>query len=217
MTDEAPRAGLGETIAQAQTAGFFLWFHLAEVDEVDAIQANGREATGPVLHRFRPSGPRFHHLVELALGLDGDGQINAACLGIDRAFIAAARIRPFARDIAKSYLHWILPDDAAAALAPEIDIIGQFCDGESVVIVHSSAIRRSWLTWWGKRGGDMANVFMGKAARAERQFGRTRIVFENLIEPLPYGVSSTHPAARCAVPNEDEDAWLRMAVTATRR
>ena len=212
MNDKAPRAGLGETLAQARTGGFFLWFHLTEVDDVAAIHAGGRD-DGMAWHRFRPSGERFRPLVELALGIDDQGRIAASCLGVDRGFIGSPASRPFARDIVKSYLQWILPADAAAALDTETDAIGQFCDGESVVIVRQSAVRPSLFDARGAGDGGIADVFMGQAAVAECQVGRTRIAFENLIEPLPQGVMS-EPRARRAVPKTDEDAWLRITVAA---
>lgn len=210
MTGQASPAGLGETLAQAQESGFFRWFHLTSVDNADPVNAGTSEAD-QAWCRFRPSGPRFHHLVELALRLDGEDKITAACLGIDRAFISAARIRPFARDITKSYLLWILPADACTALAPEIDSISQFCDGESVVIAHVSWFKQ----WRGHSRGHLAEVFMGTAASANRRVNKTRIAFENLIEPLPQGVSPSRPGTYCAVPNKDEDAWLCITVAAT--
>jgi len=213
VNSETPRAGLGGTIAEAQAGGFFGWFHLAAVDDLAAIDDQAQEFAGLTWHRFRPSGSSFNSLVELAVGVDGDERISAACLGIDRSFIANARIRPFARDIAKSFLNWILPEDACIALAAEIDAISQFCDGESVVITRSSADSTSRSKFDKPRaGGGMADVFIGISARAEQTIGTTRIVSENLIEPLPFGVSSRRTETLRAVPDEEQEAWFRIAV-----
>lgn len=207
------RAGLGESVGDAQASGFFRWFHLADADEVAAIDVNAHEIAGRTWRRFRPSGPSFHDLVELAVGVDGVERISAACLGIDRAFIADSRIRPFARDIAKSFLNWILPADASIALAPEIDAISQFCDGESVVIARSSARPISRPKWGNQlTSGDMAEVFIGNAARAEQTIHQTRIVFENLVESLSRDVSSNRNATLRAVGDKEQDAWLRIAI-----
>ena len=179
MSGESYRAGLGSTLADAKASGFFQWFHLVAVGDSSMIRDGETDAPGDERHRFRPSGPRFHPLVELELGVLGSGRITTACLQIDRAFIANAAIRPFARDITKSFLQWILPADAGIALESDIDAIGRFCDGESVVIVASSAARRSWPTGWFKRRSNLPAVFMERAVRAERLVGKTSIVFEN--------------------------------------
>jgi hypothetical protein len=210
---DLPRAGLGETIPEAQAGGFFGWFHLAPVDDLAPIEDNAQEVAGLTWHRFRPSGSSFNALVELAVGVGSDERIAAACLGIDRAFIANARNRPFARDIAKSFLNWILPQEAGIALAADVEAISQYCDGESVVITRSSADSSSRPTSGGPRAsGGMADVFIGSAARAEQTVGSTRIMSENLMEPLPRGVSSRRTETLRAVPDNDQEAWLRIAV-----
>jgi hypothetical protein len=43
------------------------------------------------------------------LGVAAAERIRCACLGLDRSFIKNLRIRPFARDIAASFLRWSLP------------------------------------------------------------------------------------------------------------
>ena len=177
MSDTHHRTGLGSTLAEAEASGFFQWFHLTLVDQA---RIGGDGATDPAGHerqRFRPSGARFHHLVELELMLDGMRRIGAARLQIDRAFIANAAIRPFARDIAKSFLQWVLPPDARSGLEPDIEAIGRFCDGESRIIV--AAPQRSWPDRWFKRRRSLAAAFMAVALRAERRIGRTRIILEN--------------------------------------
>ena len=182
------------------------------------VPEEARLTQGLWWQRFRPSGPRFRPLVELEVGLDSFGQIEAACLGLDRSFIAAAPIRPFARDIATSYLQWVLPTDAAVVLSRDIELIGAFCDGESALIIPAADRRATWFTWWGKHrdSAAAADAFMGTLAHASRRVGNTRIFFENLSEPLPQGVASSRWATARAVPrsmpNDIEGSWVRMAV-----
>ena len=141
---------------------------------------------------------------------DGKQEARGAPAAGVREF-ADARIRPFARDIAKSFLGWILPADARNALASEIEAISQFCDGESVVIARPDAPSAP-----GQRGsriaGGMADVFIGNAANGERIAGRTQIVFANYIESLPGRISASPKATLCAVPGKAEHAWLRLEV-----
>ena len=212
LNSKTPSSGLGTTMAEAQASSFFSWFHLTAVDDGAPSDDPAQEIAGRTWHRFRPSGPSFQPLVELAVAVGGDERISAACLGIDRAFIANARIRPFARDIAKSFLNWILPEEACIALAAEIDAISQFCDGESVVITRSATPAATLKGQARSGSGDMADVFIGNSARAEQSIGPTRILFENLIEPLPHGVSSSGGDALRAVPDGAQDAWLRIAI-----
>ena len=176
LNSKTPSSGLGTTMAEAQASSFFSWFHLTAVDDVAPIDDPAQEIAGRTWHRFRPSGPSFQPLVELAVAVGGDERISAACLGIDRAFIANARIRPFARDIAKSFLNWILPEEACIALAADIDAISQFCDGESVVITRYRRLPAATLKDQARSAsGDMADVFIGNSARAEQTIGSTRI------------------------------------------
>ena len=163
-------AGLGQTIAQAEATGFFQWFSL------DASEGD----TDADWRGFRPSGPRFHDLVVLTLRLSADQCISAARLDIDRSFIAEASIRPFARDIAQSFLGWILPPDAQSAMQSEINAVGQFADGESQVIAHRAAVVGRWNLTWGKRPkGDASSVFNGETASATWQIGAIHVAFEN--------------------------------------
>lgn len=97
----APAADL----STEQKSGFFQWFHLTE--SCPPVTAGN----GQTWHCFRPSGDKFHALVELDVLTDVRGGILASQLGLDRAFIDGGNA-PFARDIAKSYLGWALPDTA---------------------------------------------------------------------------------------------------------
>jgi hypothetical protein len=192
MSEDSPPCGLGDRLADAQQGGFFSWFCLSAIG---ADEPAAEAAIDPAHNwqRFRPSGPRFHHLVELAVGLDESARISAASLGIARSFIEMPAIRPFARDIAKSFLNWMLPAETAAALRQEIELIGTFADGESVVITHADVPRPGWLHRVMGRSHEAA-VFMGRVKRSKRRVGGTRIVFENRADP-PHDMSSPAAAA----------------------
>jgi hypothetical protein len=176
---DSPRSGLGDRLSDAQRSSFFSWFCLTAVA---ADEASPDRAIDPAhqWERFRPSGPRFHRLVELALGLDESGCIAAANLAIDRSFIERPAVRPFARDIAKSFLYWALPTEAAAVLQDEIALIGAFADGESVVIGHPDALRSRLLNRFARARSE-AEVFMGRRSKSARRVGHTDIAFESRV------------------------------------
>jgi hypothetical protein len=181
VSEDPSPCGLGDRLSNAQRGGFFSWFCLAAV-AADEPSPDPAVVSAHQWERFRPSGPRFHHLVELAVGLDESGCIGAANLAIDRSFIEQPAVRPFARDIAKSFLHWVLPTEAAAALHDEIALIGAFADGESVVIGHSDALW-SHLRQRFMRTHSEVEVFMGRRAKSARRVGHVGIAFENRADP----------------------------------
>jgi hypothetical protein len=177
VSHDAPPCGLGARLANAQQSGFFTWFCLCAVGADEPLPEPAVEPARTA-QRFRPSGPRFHELVELAIDPNESACITAASLSIARSFIENPANRPFARDIAKSFLYWVLPTEAAHALRHEIALIGAFADGESVVIAHPDAPRPSWLDRLLGRRNEAA-VFMRQRGCSRRRVGRTRIAFEN--------------------------------------
>ena len=177
MSEYLPRCGLGDRLSHAQQSGFFRWFCLRAVG-ADEPPLSVEADLVRVDQRFRPSGPRFHRLVELAVALDESDCIRAASLSIARSFIERPALRPFARDIAKSFLNWVLPTEAEVALRRQIALIGAFADGPSVVIAHPDAPRPDWLCRLLGRGNEAA-VFMGRRTRIKRRVSGTRIAFEN--------------------------------------
>lgn len=210
----AERTALGASLEQARASEFFRWFHLIEVSKGTTIDCDAQKGEGQVRHRFRPSGSTFGELVDLTVGVSGDGNVCTACLGIDRGFIADSRIRPFARDIAKSFLSWVLPLDACNALAPEIAAISQFCDGESVVLARTDAVPTPGRPCGNRLAGGVADVFIGNAAHFEQNIGRTRIAVANRIEPFPSSdVSASSDTTLHGVSGDAPDVWLRLEVS----
>jgi hypothetical protein len=175
-SDAEDQIGLGESLQHAQRGAFFDWFHLQAAEENAELEQGRRSIQGLTWSRFRPAGESFARLVELELGLGLDNRIERASLGVDRAFIAPPAIQPYARDITKSFLNWILPVPALRELKPEIDSISQFCDGESrVLIVHDSVVPHPTRP---PNPGAAADIFMGCAERWAGQIEDTRVVFE---------------------------------------
>jgi hypothetical protein len=176
--------GLGCSLAQARQGPFFSWFCLEPYGQIEDAGTQTRADSIRSRHRFRPSGPSFRSLVVLELGLDPDQVIVTASLRVDRTFIASPRIRPFARDLTASFLRWALPEVAQCALTADIERIGQFCDGQSTVIVPRGYLIQSWLR--SLRALHLepaaAEVFIGRRRHARRRIGGTPILFENLQE-----------------------------------
>lgn len=200
--------GLGQTLSTARQNSFFTWFHL----EPDPALP---EKAGAGWRWFQPSGESFHNLVQLALRVDEADNIETAILGVDRAFIEPPSLRPFARDIVRSFLIWGLPEKARAPFQARIDEIGQFADGESRVIQSVSApdgSRRDPTD--ASTGSDWANAFLGRADRAESRAGGFHATLANLNEPLPADVASRGANAPPPPFVPDAPRWLRVEISA---
>ena len=207
MSLPAPN-GLGHSLAAARQDAFFTWFHL----EPDPALL---ENAGMGCRWFRPSGESFHALVQLAVRVDEADNIESAILGVDRAFIEPASLRPFARDIVRSFLIWGLPEEARAPMQDRIDEIGQFADGESRFIQSTSAPR------WSRRDrpepaseSDWAKAFLGHVERGEGLAGRFHVTFANLNEPLPADVAAAGANATPVPFVEGAPRWLRVEIAA---
>jgi len=201
-----PSTGLGQALAAAEAGEFFGWFHLAPdpgAPVPPAPQAAWRF--------YRPSGARFHAQTQLAARVDREGRVIAAVLGVDRAFIDDASIRPFARDLVRSFLVWALPPAAAAGFAPRLDALGRFGDEERVI---RSASAPAWSFKKLIRAADeddFAAAFIGAVPRAAGAAGGVRIGLETLAGPLPADVSLP-PSAPGRPPDAAAPAWLRVSV-----
>ncbi|HUI17516.1 MAG TPA: hypothetical protein VL244_07615, partial [Alphaproteobacteria bacterium] len=86
------------------------WFHLVETQSV-AGAGGGRAIS------YKPSGARFQRLTTLVVTVDAAGTVGRMDLWLLRSFIDSSGNGPFARDIAKSFLHDAPPQGDAAALA----------------------------------------------------------------------------------------------------
>ncbi len=122
----APPAQPSRRLVAETESEFFAWFHL-ESDGEPVLDDDGFR------HRFRPLGEAFRPLVLLDVVTDvGDG-IRFAHLCLDRSFVSGPE-NAFARDIAKSFLGWILDEAAQDQAAPLIANIGNLAAANRPVI-----------------------------------------------------------------------------------
>ena len=112
-------------VAERQSE-FFAWFHL----EADGAPVPDDE---DFRHRFRPLGEAFRALVVLDVVTDAGDGIRSAHLCLDRSFVSGPE-NAFARDIAGSFLAWILDDAAQDQAAPLIANIGNLAAANGPVI-----------------------------------------------------------------------------------
>jgi len=113
---DSPPSPLMRDIASAQKEDFFEFFHLAKTAEEPTV-GRGR------LVKFRPSGPKFHDIVEITVEEQPSGKISAWSVLIAQSMIDDPTNRIFASDIAKSFLQFIVPsagNDAVGRMAGEI-------------------------------------------------------------------------------------------------
>lgn len=109
---------IGSGLKQALDQEFFRWFSL------ERYEAPRPLADGSVWHGFRPSGEKFRELATINLETDAGDRILDATLCLDRAFIEHPQDGPFARDIAASFLRWILSPDQQAAIGGFLSELG---------------------------------------------------------------------------------------------
>jgi len=112
----APGGLIGAELASArQSSDLFTFFHLTPTGP-----ANARGVTD-----FRPSGPDFAQLADVAVTVDARGRITAMSLTLARSFIDSPTNGVFARDLAKSFLQAAPPPADAQQVSPLTnDIIG---------------------------------------------------------------------------------------------
>ena len=122
----APPVQPGRGLVAEKECEFFAWFHL-EPDGEPVPDHDG------IRHRFRPLGEAFRALVVLDVVTDAGDGIRSAHLCLDRSFVSGPE-NAFARDIAKSFLGWILDDAAEDQAAPLIANIGNLAAANAPVI-----------------------------------------------------------------------------------
>lgn len=108
---------LGVKLEDMQRTDFFTWFHLERV----STEADAQQRT---VVAFKPEGEKFRALVTVNVTLAPDDYILAIELVLTRAFVDHPADGIFARDIAKSFLRTIVPQEdrgAISDLANEIE------------------------------------------------------------------------------------------------
>ncbi len=124
--DTPPRSWARKLAAERESR-FFTWFHL-EADGEPVAEAER------LRHRFRPAGDSFRALTVLDVTVDAGDGIRSADLCLDRSFVSGPD-DAFARDLAKSFLEWVLDDAARQQAAPLIANIGNLAAASAPVIV----------------------------------------------------------------------------------
>jgi hypothetical protein len=109
---------LGRKLTDSVDHDFFRWFHLVRYEAPRGL------ADGATWHGFRPEGERFRDLATVNLETDRAGRIADAKLCLDRAFVEHPQDGRFARDIAASFLRWILPDVVCSGLGDFLEELG---------------------------------------------------------------------------------------------
>ncbi|MBV9644132.1 MAG: hypothetical protein JO334_11205 [Verrucomicrobia bacterium] len=123
---------LGMELAAAQTrTDFFRFFHL---EPVGSAETRDKHA----IRHFRPSGPKFHDLVQLEVETDSDDRILRLTLQLDRSFIDSSSTGVFGADLAKSFLLDAGGGSERDALWPITNEI-QFRDLARPILMHRAA------------------------------------------------------------------------------
>lgn len=199
-------AAAAETLAEERKSHFFTWFNLTpSCPPVPAAEFR-------IWHCFRPSGARFRPLVEVAVQTDANDNVFDRRIGIDRSFIDDRRNSPFARDIAKSFLQWSLPEPVPAEVRNLIQHIASLAASGAPVIAHEGAFKEPATP--DATGG--YGVYVGRSARVVLSAGPAGLKLINLPGSLPDGVHSIQTEGSTPAPAAGGANWLLIEVKAPR-
>jgi hypothetical protein len=109
---------IGSLLTRALDQEFFRWFSLERYEPPQSL------ADGCTWHGFRPAGAKFQALVTVNLETDAAGRVIDAKLCLDRAFVEHPKDGAFARDIAASFLRWVLSSESQSAVAEFLNELG---------------------------------------------------------------------------------------------
>ncbi len=183
-------------LADERQCHFFAWFHLEPAGEPVP-------APGGAWHCFRPEGPAFHALAEVAVRVDREGAIAAAVLGLDRTFIDG-RNGAFARDIARSFLAWLLEPAARQRALPLIANI------ESLRALAAPVLVRGRLPEPPADTTGAYAVFTGERARATVPLNTAELTLANVAGPFP--AADIFRAEPASGPLPPAPGWLRIDI-----
>jgi hypothetical protein len=172
---------LGSNLETAAKSPFWQWFHLEQTREQNGIR------------HFQPNGPKFHSLCYLDVASSPTGVMQALTLGIQRNLIQGPD-EPFARDIVKSFLNAVFPDQHSEDLDRLIDEIGSEFGGARPVIVGEAAQKARAATISSPSSAYL--VFIGRGKRCRLKSGAFELIEENVIESQTNWLSlNVKPAA----------------------
>lgn len=105
-----------QRLADAKQTEFFRWFSFIET-------GTAKDEKGNTVVSFRPAGEKFRRLVKLDAVVGEQDRIVALRLSLAKSFVDDNRDGIFARDIAKSFLRFAIPEPDAGSVAPLADEI----------------------------------------------------------------------------------------------
>ncbi len=186
------------TLAEERKSHFFTWFNLTP----SCPPVPGADFR--IWHCFRPSGDQFRPLVEVAVQTDANDNVFDRRIGIDRSFIDDQRNSPFARDIAKSFLQWALPEPVSGDVKTLIQRIADLAASGPPIIFGNGAVEEPATP--DLTGG--YNVYLGHSARVALSAGPAGLKLINVPGGLPDGVHSTQTEGSTPVPAAGGANWL---------
>jgi hypothetical protein len=161
---------LGTRLDDLKKTDLFTWFHL----EQTAIEEETQDQRAVT---FRPEGEKFRPLTTVKVILAPDGQVSALELLLSRSFVDHSRDGVFARDIAKSFLRTIIPQEDRGATTDLTNEI-EYHYPENMQVLLLTRRRPEVLLPTVPTPG--YQVFLGKRQLYEQVLSRCTLKLENL-------------------------------------
>jgi len=158
---------IGSALTAALNQEFFRWFHLERHEPPQAL------ADGRTWHGFRPSGEKFQSVVTVNLETDAGDHIIDAKLCLDRAFVEHPKDGAFARDIATSFLRWVLSPDQQEPLSGFLSELGDL--GPNVIRFARASVEVPPGS-----PGPLYRVYLGREKDAEQALPGVLLRLTNL-------------------------------------
>lgn len=181
-----------------QGSEFFTWFHLAPVGTPTGVGSGA-------WHGFRPTGSAFQALVEVDVLSEADGKIDAAFLGLGRAFIDSPSNGVFARDISKSFLAWTVREPSPQ-VANLIANLADLSSAGTTILMHGPAPQPPPPDTTGGYG-----VYLGRDQHASFADNGVTLAFTNFPGALPSERVFEPTGGQGATP-AGGSGWLRIDV-----
>jgi hypothetical protein len=154
---------LGMKLEAAKQKDLFTYFHLEETDTTGNAQAG--------VITFKPHARRFNPLVTLRVTTNAAGQIQGMELALSRAFIDGAS-GVYARDIAKSFLTSVIPDDDLAQVPDLANEIQYGATGPAVEFEGRPKLP--------EKPTHAYRAFLGRVEKHEQELGQTKLSLRNV-------------------------------------
>jgi hypothetical protein len=181
-----------------QGSEFFTWFHLAPVGTPTTVGSGA-------WHSFRPTGSAFQKLVEVDVLSEADGKIDAASIGLERAFIDSPSNGVFARDISKSFLTWTLRKPSPQ-IANLIANLADLSNAGTTILMHGPGPQPPPPDTTGGYG-----VYLGRDQHASFTDNGATLAFTNFSGALP-SERVFEPAGGPGATPLGGSGWLRIDI-----